>query len=62
MTGETMDYDIKDMELADKGKLKIEWASMQMPEMPVLQLIKERFEKEAFMTLRVTHEDENRLA
>lgn len=38
-----MDYDIKDIKLADKGKLKIEWASMQMP---VLRLIKRRFEKE----------------
>jgi adenosylhomocysteinase len=38
-----LDYDIKDIKLADKGKLKIEWASMQMP---VLRLIKRRFEKE----------------
>jgi adenosylhomocysteinase len=38
-----LDYDIKDVKLADKGKLKIEWASMQMP---VLKLIKKRFEKE----------------
>ncbi len=38
-----MDYDIKDIGLADKGKLKIEWASMQMP---VLRLIKKRFSKE----------------
>ena len=38
-----MDYDIKDIKLADKGKLRIEWASQQMP---VLNLIKKRFEKE----------------
>ena len=38
-----MNYDIKDISLADKGKLRIEWASN---EMPVLALIKERFEKE----------------
>ena len=36
-------YDIKDMSLADKGKLRIEWASY---EMPVLKLIRERFSKE----------------
>ncbi|MBI5253248.1 MAG: adenosylhomocysteinase [Euryarchaeota archaeon] len=38
-----MDYDIKDVKLAGKGKLRIEWASKQMP---VLNLIKRRFEKE----------------
>ncbi|MFH1774332.1 MAG: adenosylhomocysteinase, partial [Methanobacteriota archaeon] len=38
-----MDYDIKDIKLADKGKLRIEWASQQMP---VLNLIKKRFERE----------------
>jgi adenosylhomocysteinase len=37
-----MDYDIKDMDLAKKGKLRIEWAGRQMP---VLNLIKERFKK-----------------
>ncbi len=36
-------HDIKDMSLADKGKLRIEWASY---EMPVLKLIRERFSKE----------------
>jgi adenosylhomocysteinase len=35
--------DLKDLSLASKGKLKIEWARRQMP---VLQLIKERFQKE----------------
>ena len=38
-----MDYDVKDMQLAEKGKLRIEWAEMQMP---VLRQIRERFEKE----------------
>ncbi|MEE8401706.1 MAG: adenosylhomocysteinase [Candidatus Hydrothermarchaeaceae archaeon] len=38
-----MDYDIKDITLANRGKLRIEWASRQMP---VLNLIKERFKKE----------------
>lgn len=36
-------YDVKDMNLADGGRLKIEWAER---EMPVLRLIKERFAKE----------------
>ncbi len=38
-----MDYDIKDLNLADKGALRIEWAEKQMP---VLRLIRERFIKE----------------
>lgn len=38
-----MEYDIKDIKLAGKGKLRIEWASRQMP---VLNLIKRRFKKE----------------
>jgi adenosylhomocysteinase len=38
-----LSYDIKDIGLAAKGKLRIEWAEMQMP---VLRQIKERFEKE----------------
>lgn len=38
-----MNYDVKDLSLAPKGKLRIEWAEM---EMPVLRLIRERFEKE----------------
>lgn len=38
-----MNYDIKDIQLAPSGKLKIEWAGQQMP---VLQLIKERFSEE----------------
>lgn len=36
-------YDVKDLNLAQKGKLKIEWASQQMQ---VLNAIKHRFEKE----------------
>lgn len=38
-----MKSDVKDLNLAPKGKLKIEWAGSQMK---VLQLIRERFEKE----------------
>lgn len=38
-----MDYDIKDIKLADKGFLRIEWAEQ---EMPVLRMIKKRFKKE----------------
>lgn len=36
-------FDVKDLKLADQGKLEIEWAGQQMP---VLKLIKERFKKE----------------
>src|SRR5512138_288652 len=36
-------YDVKDPKLADGGRLKIEWAER---EMPVLRLIRERFEKD----------------
>ena len=38
-----MDYDIKDIQLAEKGRLRMEWAEMAMP---VLRLIRSRFEKE----------------
>jgi len=38
-----VDYDVKDITLADQGKLKIEWAEASMP---VLRLIKKRFKKE----------------
>jgi len=38
-----MDYHIKDINLAEEGKLRIEWAAQNMP---VLKLIEERFEKE----------------
>ena len=38
-----MKYDIKNINLARKGKLRIEWA---MNNMPVLNLIRKRFEKE----------------
>ncbi len=41
--GISMEYDIKDINLAEQGKQRIEWANR---EMPVLQLIRERFEKE----------------
>ena len=39
----SMQYDIKDINLAPQGKQRIEWADR---EMPVLRLIRERFEKE----------------
>jgi adenosylhomocysteinase len=38
-----MDYDINDINLAGKGRLRIEWAGMSMP---VLKIIRERFLKE----------------
>jgi adenosylhomocysteinase len=39
-----MDYDVKDMDLAPAGRLRIEWAER---EMPVLRLIRERFQAES---------------
>jgi len=36
-------FDVKDIKLAEKGKLRIEWAARSMP---VLKLIQDRFEKE----------------
>ncbi|NUL82259.1 MAG: adenosylhomocysteinase [Armatimonadetes bacterium] len=38
-----MQYDVKDTALADSGALRIEWAEQDMP---VLRLIRERFERE----------------
>ena len=38
-----MDYDIRDINLANKGYLRAEWAER---EMPVLRKIKDRFDKE----------------
>jgi len=38
-----MDYDVKDLSLAEGGKLRIEWAGKSMP---VLNKIRERFKKE----------------
>lgn len=38
-----MEYHIKDLALAEKGALRVEWAEMAMP---VLKLIRTRFEKE----------------
>jgi adenosylhomocysteinase len=44
MSGKTAErYDIKDISLADDGKRRIAWAAR---EMPVLDLIRQRFEKE----------------
>src|SRR3954468_19400660 len=45
--GTSMEYDIKDINLAPQGKQRIEWADR---EMPVLRLIRERFEKEKPLT------------
>ena len=39
----SFDYDVKNIELADDGKRRIEWAER---EMPVLRLIRERFSEE----------------
>ena len=38
-----MDYDIKDINLAERGRRRIEWAENDMP---VLRMIRERFQKE----------------
>ncbi|NWF54961.1 MAG: adenosylhomocysteinase [Syntrophaceae bacterium] len=38
-----MEYDIKDLSLAPKGELRVEWA---MKSMPVLKLIRRRFERQ----------------
>ncbi|MBN1481192.1 adenosylhomocysteinase [candidate division KSB1 bacterium] len=38
-----MNYDIKDIHLADKGKIRIEWAEHDMP---VLRQVRERFARE----------------
>jgi len=38
-----VDYDVKDIKLAQQGKLKIEWAEASMP---VLRLIKKRFKRQ----------------
>jgi adenosylhomocysteinase len=38
-----MNYDVKDITLADKGRLRVEWARRDMP---VLNAIRERFERE----------------
>jgi len=38
-----MDYDIKDIHLADDGKRRVEWADHDMP---VLKLVREKFTKE----------------
>ncbi len=39
----SINYDVKDINLAEEGKKRMEWAEQ---EMPVLRLIRERFEKE----------------
>ena len=39
-----MDYDVKDLRLADQGRMRIEWAEESMP---VLRLVRKRFAKES---------------
>src|ERR687884_546715 len=39
----SVDADIKDLGLAEEGRLRVEWADRQMP---VLERIRQRFEKE----------------
>ncbi len=39
----TVEGDVRDLGLAEEGRLRVEWADRQMP---VLQRIRERFEKE----------------
>jgi adenosylhomocysteinase len=47
-----VDYDVKDIGLADQGRLKIEWAEATMP---VLRLIRKRFKREQPLKgLRIT--------
>ncbi len=43
MSIKTTDYDIRDVKLADKGQLRVEWAERAMP---VLRMIRERFAEE----------------
>ncbi len=43
LRGEKVDYDIKDISLAQKGRLRVEWAEKSMP---VLHLVRKRFEEE----------------
>jgi len=42
-----MEYDVKDLGLAEQGKLRMEWAGQSMP---VLKIIGERFKKEKPLT------------
>jgi len=39
-----VDYDVKDLRLADQGRMRIEWAEESMP---VLRLVRKRFAKES---------------
>ncbi len=50
--GGLVDYDVKDVTLADEGNLKIDWAEATMP---VLRLIKKRFKRQRPLAgMRVT--------
>ena len=52
MTNTTVNYDVKDMSLAEQGKRQIDWAYQDMP---VLAQIKERFIKEQpFKNIRLS--------
>ena len=42
-----MDYDVKDLNLAGEGRIRIEWAERNMP---VLRLIRERFARERVLS------------
>src|SRR5215212_6402339 len=42
-TSKELTYDIADIKLADKGRFRMQWAAK---EMPVLDLLEERFKKE----------------
>src|SRR5687767_15812170 len=44
MTIETVKHDVKNLDLADQGKKRIEWANQSMP---VLQIIRKEFIKNA---------------
>jgi adenosylhomocysteinase len=51
MTTKELTYDIADIKLADKGRFRMQWAAK---EMPVLDLLEERFKKEQpFKGIRV---------
>src|SRR5689334_21177027 len=41
--GSIPNYDVRDLSLADRGRLRVEWAAK---EMPVLALLRERFARE----------------
>ena len=44
-----MNCDIKDIQLAEKGRLRVEWAKQSMP---VLEIIRKQFEKEKQLKIK----------